>query len=81
MAKRPPKTTVELAARELCRRLGLPEDSRFQGAKMWHAHLGEAATILKAALPPEDFRRLVLDQPWPGPAPLDCQEPPAKPDS
>ena len=24
---------------------------------------------------PDDFRRLVLDQPWPGPVPADRQEP------
>lgn len=69
MSPRQPKTTLELAARALCRSRGLPEDTRHQGAKMWHAHLGDALNILKAALPPEDFRRLVLDQPWPGPVP------------
>lgn len=74
MTKRAPKTTLELAARELCRRRGLPENIRFQGMKMWEAHLGEVMAILKAALPPEDFKRLVLDQPWPGPVPFDRQE-------
>lgn len=38
---------------------------------MWQAHLGEVLAILKAALPPEDFKRLVLDQPWPGPERID----------
>lgn len=65
----PPKTTLELAARALCRQQGLPENTQFQGARMWQAQLGPAMDILKAALPPDDFRRLVLDQPWPGPAP------------
>lgn len=66
MTPRPPKTTLELAARALCRQQGLPEDTQYQGAKMWHSQLGPAMTILREALPPEDFRRLVLDQPWPG---------------
>lgn len=48
---------------------------------MWGAHLGEVMAILKAALPPDDFKRLVLDQPWPGPVPFDRQEPPAAEDS
>jgi hypothetical protein len=65
------KTPLERAARELCRHRGLPENARFQGGMMWQAHLGEASAILKAALPPEDFKRLVLDQPWPGPEPID----------
>jgi hypothetical protein len=81
MSKRPPKTTLELAARALCRSRGLPEDSQYQGAKMWCSYLGDAMNILRAALPPEDFRRLVLDQPWPGPVPNDRQEPPTKPGS
>lgn len=74
MAKQMPATTLELAARALCRQLGLPENTRFQGAKMWQSQLGSAMTILQAALPPEDFRRLVLDQPWPGPVPKDRQD-------
>lgn len=69
MTARPSKTTLELAARALCRQLGLLEDTQYQGAKMWHSQLGPAMDVLKAALPPEDFRRLVLDQPWPGPVP------------
>ena len=36
---------------------------------VWHCHLLEALQVLKAALPPEDFQRLILDQPWPGPPP------------
>ena len=48
---------------------------------MWGAHLGEAMAILKAALPPDDFKRLVLDQPWAGPVPFGRQEPPAADDS
>lgn len=71
---RKPKTTLELAARAVCRSRGLPEDTRYQGAKMWHSHLGDAMYILRAALPPEDFGRLVLDQPWPGPVPKDRQD-------
>lgn len=66
---RKPKTPLELAPRALCRRRDLPEDARYQGAKMWQAHLGEAMAVLQAALPPEDFRRHVLDHPWPGPIP------------
>jgi len=42
---------------------------------MWQSHLFEALEILRAALPLEDFRRLALDQPWPGPVPKDRQEP------
>jgi len=72
---RHPKTTLELAARALCRQQGLPEDTQYQGARMWQSQLGPAMDILLAALPPEDFRRLVLDQPWPGPAPRDDSRP------
>jgi len=75
------KTTLELAARALCRLRGLPEDTRYQGASMWQSHLDEAMEILRAALPSEDFQRLVLDQPWPGPVPKDRQEPHAPADS
>ncbi|MDR5655486.1 hypothetical protein [Ruixingdingia sedimenti] len=71
MPPRKPKTPLELAARALCRTKGLPEDMRFQGAKMWQAHLGDAMAILQAALPPDEFRRHVLDHPWPGPIPPD----------
>lgn len=81
MPDRAPKTTLELAARALCHLRGLPENTRYQGAKMWQSHLGEAMEILRVALPPEDFRRLVLDQPWPGPAPQDRQEQPDPPKS
>jgi len=42
---------------------------------MWQSYLGDAMEILRAALPPEDFKRLVLDQPWPGPEPKVRQEP------
>jgi len=71
MSRRAPKTTIELAARALCRLHGLPEETRYQGGKMWQSHLGGAMEILRTALPAEDFRRLVLDQPWPGPSPKD----------
>lgn len=76
MPTRPPKTTIELAARAICRLRGLPEDTQYQGAKMWQSHLLEALEILRSALPPDDFKRLVLDQPWPGPTPFDRQESP-----
>lgn len=69
MPPRREKSTVEKAARALCHFRDLPEDTRYQGGPMWHSHLLEALQVLKAALPPEDFRRLVLDQPWPGPPP------------
>jgi len=72
---RAPKTTLELAARALCRLRCLPEDTLYQGARMWQSYLGDAMEILRAALPPEDFKRLVLDQPWPGPEPKVRQEP------
>ena len=74
MARIREKTTLELAARALCRLRGLPEDTRYQGAKMWQSRLGEAMEILRAALTAEDFKRLVLDQPWPGPVPKDRQD-------
>lgn len=74
MPTRQPKTPLELAARAICRRRGLPENTQYQGGKMWQAHLGDALEILRAALPPEDFRRLVLDQPWPGPVPVSRQD-------
>ena len=69
MTARIPKNTLELAARALCRQQGIPEDTQYQGAKMWQSQLAPAMAILRDALPADDFRRLVLDQPWPGPVP------------
>lgn len=55
---RPP---LERAARALCQLRGLPEDTRFNGAPMWHSTAFEALTVLTAALPKEDLKRLVPD--------------------
>lgn len=60
--ERPP---VELAARALCQLRGLPEDTRYNGAPMWHSMVHEAMTVLAAALPPDDLRRLVPGHPFP----------------
>lgn len=47
MSKRPPR---ERAARALCRRQGLPEDTKFQGMPMWRSLLDDADAVLEAAL-------------------------------
>jgi hypothetical protein len=59
------KPPLELAARALCRLRGVPEDTRFNGAPMWHSAAFEALTVLKAALSEDDLQRLVPDHLWP----------------
>lgn len=51
---RPP---LENAARALCQLRGLPQDTRFNDAPMWHSVAFEALTVLAAALPEEELRR------------------------
>lgn len=48
MPERKPKPARELAARALCRKAGLPEDSIFQGRPMWEDFLPEVDTVLEA---------------------------------
>lgn len=48
MTPRKPKPTRELAARALCRKAGLPEDSKFEGKPMWESFLPEADAVLEA---------------------------------
>lgn len=48
MTPRPPKPARELAARALCRKAGLPEDSKFEGRPMWESFLPEADAVLEA---------------------------------
>ncbi len=55
------KPPLERAARALCQLRGLPEDTRFNGAPMWHSTAFEALTVLSVALPLEDLKRLVPD--------------------
>lgn len=61
MARAREKPPLERAARALCKLRGLPEDTRFNGAPMWHSTAFEALTVLTAALPREDLERLVPD--------------------
>ena len=61
MARARVKPPLELAARALCQLRGLPEDTRFNGAPMWHSTASEALTVLSAALSKEELRRLVPD--------------------
>lgn len=53
------KTPRERAARALCRMNGVPEDTKFEGRPMWESYLDEVDTVLKAALSPEEFEKLV----------------------
>jgi len=53
--QKPPR---ERAARALCRRNGVPEDTMFEGRPMWESYLEEVDTVLKAALSPEEFEKL-----------------------
>jgi len=48
MTPRKPKPARELAARALCRKAGLPEDSIFQGRPMWEDFLPDADAVLEA---------------------------------
>ncbi len=52
---KPPR---ERAARALCKRAGVPEDTKFEGRPMWESYLDEVDTVLKAALTPEEFEKL-----------------------
>ncbi|MCX2697852.1 hypothetical protein [Ochrobactrum chromiisoli] len=52
------KSPRERAARALCKRDGVPEDTKFEGRPMWESYLDEVDTVLKAALSPEDFEKL-----------------------
>lgn len=40
------KPALELVARTLCRRKGLPENTRFEGKLMWQSHLADAHAVL-----------------------------------
>lgn len=57
------KPPVERAARALCRFRGLPEDTRFEGAPMWHSLVPEALVALSAAVPHDELVRLVPGYP------------------
>lgn len=59
MTRHPTQHPLEKAARALCRFHGLPEDTMFEGKPMWQSYLDEATTVLRAALSPDDFARLV----------------------
>lgn len=59
------KPPLELAARALCRVRGLPEDTRFNGAPMWHSAVHEAMVVLAAVLPRDELYRLVPGYPFP----------------
>lgn len=48
MTPRKPKPARELAARALCRKADLPEDSKFEGRPMWESFLPEADAVLEA---------------------------------
>ena len=61
MAKQRETPPLERAARALCQLRGLPEDTRFNGAPMWHSTTFEALTVLSAALSKEELARIVPD--------------------
>jgi len=65
MAPRRERPPIELACRALCQLRGLPEDTRWNGAPMWHSVVHEAMTVLAAALPRGDLHRLIPDYPFP----------------
>jgi len=50
---------VERAARAVCRFRHLPEDTRFEGAPMWHSMVPEVLVVLAAVLTPADMQRLI----------------------
>lgn len=59
MPARREQPPIERAARAICRFRGLPEDTRFEGAPMWHSVVPEALAALGAAVPREEMERLV----------------------
>ena len=71
--KKPP---LELAARALCRLRGLTEDTRFNGAPMWHSAVSDAMVVLEAALSREQLLEMIPDYPFP-----DLHDPKRKSDS
>lgn len=42
------KDPRELAARALCRKHGLPENTKFEGKPMWQSYLEEVEIVLAA---------------------------------
>ena len=60
--KKPP---LELAARALCRLRGLPEDTRFNSAPMWHSAVHEAMVVMAAILSREELHEMVPGYPFP----------------
>ncbi|MET3648050.1 hypothetical protein [Phyllobacterium ifriqiyense] len=42
------KDPRELAARALCRKHGLPENTKFEGKPMWQSYLDEVEIVLDA---------------------------------
>lgn len=60
--KKPP---LELAARALCRLRGLPEDTRFNSAPMWHSAVHEAMVVMEAVLSAEQLLDMIPGHPFP----------------
>lgn len=52
----------EKAARALCRLSGVPENTQFEGRPMWQSFLPEVDAVLAAALPADEFARLVAEE-------------------
>lgn len=61
MGKPREKPPLERAARALCQLRGLPEETLFNGAPMWHSTVFEALAVLSAALSEEELSLLVPD--------------------
>lgn len=62
MPKRP-KPPRERAARALCSSMGLPENTSYKGRPMWENFLSEVDIVLQAALSPEEWERMKVEEP------------------
>lgn len=59
------KPPVELAARALCQLRGLPEDTRHNGAPLWHSTVHEAMVVMAAILPKDELEQMIPGYPFP----------------
>lgn len=59
----PKHSPRERAARALCRHAGHPENIKFGDRPMWQSYLEEVDIVLRAALTPDEFVRLLKEDP------------------
>jgi hypothetical protein len=62
MAGRGIKGPRELAARALCQMDGHPENIVFEGKPMWESYLPQVDAVLRIALSPSEFIKLLAEE-------------------